>query len=117
MLWFGLGALLVAGAVAVWPSLEISSQLMMWGVVSTGLAVVWFKVLRDKYADKGGKVAGEIGMVIKQPSEGVLGTVRFTTALLGRDEWTFTCDEPTIKGDKVRANSVCDNTLHVSKVD
>ncbi len=116
VLWFGLGALLVAGAVVLWPTLALSYQLIIWAVLSTGFAIVWFKVLRTKYAVGEGEIAGEIGMVIKQPSEGVLGKVRFTTSLLGRDEWSFMCDEPVTTGDKVRASSVSGNNLRVSKI-
>ncbi|HIG79408.1 MAG TPA: NfeD family protein [Cycloclasticus sp.] len=122
VLWFGLGALIVAGVVAFSSDLAMSWQLFIWAVLSTLFAIAWFKVLRPKMTDrtKAGiareAIAGEVGMVIKAPSDGVRGRVRFTTPILGDDEWTFICEEPVITGDKVQIKEASGNALVVTKV-
>lgn len=122
VLWFGLGALLVAGVVAVSPGLAMSWQLFIWALLSTVFAIAWFKVLRPKMTDhtKAGiareAIAGEVGMVIKPASDGVRGRVRFTTPILGDDEWTFICEESVKTGDKVKVKEASGNTLVVTKV-
>jgi len=121
-LWFGLGALVVAGLLALLPSLSTSSQLVIWAILSSGFGIAWFKVLRPKMTDrtKAGiareAIAGETGMVIKAPSEGVRGHVRFTTPVLGDDEWGFICEDSVVTGDKVMIKEASGNTLVVSKV-
>lgn len=122
VLWFGLGALIVAGVVAFSSDLAMSWQLFIWAVLSTLFAIAWFKVLRPKMTDrtKAGiareAIANEVGMVIKAPSDGVRGRVRFTTPILGDDEWTFICEEPVITGDKVQIKEASGNALVVTKV-
>ena len=89
--------------------------------MSTAFALAWFKYLRPKMTDKTNAgiareaIAGEVGMVIKAPSDGTRGRVRFTTPVLGDDEWTFICDEPVIVGNKVKIEEASGNTLVVSK--
>jgi len=122
VLWFGLGALVVALVVAFLPDLAMSWQLFIWAVLSIVFAIAWFKVLRPKMTDrtKAGiareAIAGEVGMVIKMPSDGVHGHVRFTTPILGDDEWAFICEESVKTGDKVKIKKVSGNTLVVTKV-
>lgn len=121
VLWFGLGALVVALALLVSPDLPMGWQLFSWAILSTAFALAWFKYLRPKMTDKTNAgiareaIAGEVGMVIKAPSDGTRGRVRFTTPVLGDDEWTFICDEPVIVGNKVKIEEASGNTLVVSK--
>ncbi|PCH85373.1 MAG: hypothetical protein COB26_11910 [Piscirickettsiaceae bacterium] len=122
VLWFGLGALVVAGLLSLMPNLAMSWQLFFWAVLSVGFGIAWFKVLRPKMTDrtKAGiareAIVGETGMVIKAPSEGVRGHVRFTTPVLGDDEWAFICEETVVTGDKVMIKEASGNTLMVNKV-
>jgi membrane protein implicated in regulation of membrane protease activity len=60
-------------------------------------------------------IAGEMGMVIKAPSEASRGHVRFTTPILGDDEWEFICSDPVNIGDRVMIKEVSGNTLVVNK--
>ncbi|MBL4783616.1 MAG: NfeD family protein [Porticoccaceae bacterium] len=122
VLWFGLGALVVAAIVAFSPEIAVSWQLFIWALLSTVFGVAWFKILRPKMTDrtKAGiareAIAGEVGMVIKVPRDGARGRVRFTTPVLGDDEWTFICEEAVITGDKVQIKEASGNTLVVTKV-
>ncbi len=121
VLWFGLGALVVALALLVSPDLPMGWQLFSWAILSTAFALAWFKYLRPKMTDKTNAgiareaIVGEMGMVIKAPSDGTRGRVRFTTPVLGDDEWTFICDEQVVVGDKVKIQEASGNTLVVFK--
>lgn len=122
VLWFGLGAVVVAAFLALVPSLTLGWQLFIWTIFSVVFAAGWFKFLRPKMIDrtKAGitqeAIAGETGMVIKAPSEASRGHVRFTTPILGDDEWEFICEDPVIVGDKVMIKEASGNTLVVNKV-
>jgi membrane protein implicated in regulation of membrane protease activity len=121
VLWFGLGALVVAGLLLLSPDLAVSWQLFIWAILSVVFGVAWFKYLRPKMTDrtKAGitqeAISGEVGMVIKAPGEQSRGHVRFTTPILGDDEWEFICDESVNVGDKVQIKEASGNTLMVSK--
>jgi hypothetical protein len=41
--------------------------------------------------------------------------VRFTTPLLGSDEWSFICDTAVSAGDRVTVADISGNTLVVKK--
>ena len=87
VLWFGLGALVVALALLVSPDLPMGWQLFSWAILSTAFALAWFKYLRPKMTDKTNAgiareaIVGEMGMVIKAPSDGTRGRVRFLSLI------------------------------------
>jgi len=119
--WFGLGAILVAGALLVLPDLAISWQLFIWAIASCILTFLWFKFLKPLMADrtKAGisreAILGETGQVIKIPEQENRGIVRFTTPLLGADEWPFICEHDLAVGDRVIVKDISGNTLIVEK--
>jgi membrane protein implicated in regulation of membrane protease activity len=119
--WFGLGAILVAGALLVLPELAISWQLFIWAIASCILTFLWFKFLKPLMADrtKAGisreAILGETGQVIKIPEQENRGIVRFTTPLLGADEWPFICEHDLAVGDRVIVKDISGNTLIVNK--
>ena len=119
--WFGLGAILVAGALVVLPDLAISWQLFIWAIASCILTFLWFKFLKPLMADrtKAGisreAILGETGQVIKIPEQENRGIVRFTTPLLGADEWPFICEQNLALGDRVTVQDISGNTLIVKK--
>jgi hypothetical protein len=45
------------------------------------------------------------------------GIVRFTTPLLGSDEWPFICEEKVNIGDRVYVKDISGNTLIVGRRD
>jgi len=119
--WFGLGALLVSIILWVAPSVDLSWQIFIWAVASSLFTFLWFRFLRPLMADrtKAGlsreAVLGESGQVIQIPQEGKRGVVRFTTPLLGADEWPFICEEAVACGDRVFVKDISGNTLIVEK--
>ena len=119
--WFGLGAILVAGVLLMLPDLAISWQLFIWAIASCLLTFLWFKFFKPLMVDrtKAGisreAILGEIGQVIRIPEQEKRGIVRFTTPLLGADEWPFICDQQILTGDRVIVKDISGNTLIVEK--
>lgn len=121
--WFGLGAIIVGIALWLLPDMAVAVQLAIWIVASCGFAFFWFKVLKPKMIDKTTagiareSAIGEAGQVIKVPIADGRGTVRFTTPVLGSDEWEFICEQGVAVGDRVFIKEFSGNTLIVVKLD
>jgi len=119
--WFGLGACLVGGLLLLAPNLDISVQILLWAIFSAFFTFLWFRVLRPRMTDqsKSGMareaVLGLSGMVVKIPQEGRRGVVRFSTPVLGSDEWQFICEQNVVVGDRVYIIETSGNTLVVEK--
>ena len=60
---------------------------------------------------------GEAGKVIQVPISERRGMVRFTTPVLGSDEWEFICEQDVSIGDRVFVKEFSGNTLIVVKLD
>jgi len=121
--WFGLGALIVGGVYWLFPGLSLSWQLFLWAVSSAAFTVLWFRFFKPLMPDrtKAGipreAILGEVGRVVKIPVEKNEGIVRFTTPLLGSDEWPFICEEKVNIGDRVYVKDISGNTLIVGRRD
>ena len=119
--WFGLGAFIVAGLIWLYPPMNLAAQLFVWAVASIIFTVLWFKYFKPRMADRTHAgisreaIVGESGQVVKIPGAGVRGVVRFTTPLLGSDEWAFICEETVALGDRVFVKEISGNTLIVEK--
>ena len=117
--WFGLGGLVVALVLALVPSLSLAWQLLLWALSSAIFTLLWFQLVRPRMIDrtKAGiareAALGESGQVIKAPIAGQRGVVRFTTPLLGSDEWPFICEQPVAPGNRVYVKDISGNTLIV----
>jgi hypothetical protein len=120
ILWFGLGALVVGGLMLV-VELGFSAQILIWTVSSVVFTVLWFKYFKPRMIDRTSAgisrdaAIGEAGLVIKAPTEHSRGQVRFTTPILGDDEWDFICKKNVSVGDRVRIQEISGNTLIVNK--
>ena len=119
--WFGLGGIIVAGLLYLVPDLLLSWQLFFWAIASCGFTFLWFKLFKPLMKDrtKAGisreAILGESGQVIKVPEKGKRGIVRFTTPLLGDDEWPFISEDKIAPGDRVFVKDISGNTLIVEK--
>ena len=122
ILWFGLGGILVGLWLLAAPGTAFSIQLFVWALASCGFVFLWFKLLKPRMVHRTTAgisreaVLGEVGQVIRAPGEEPLGKVRFTTPLLGEDEWPFRCDVPVAIGDRVSVSDIAGNTLVVRPV-
>ncbi len=121
IIWFGCGAILVAGITWFIPGLTINLQIFFWAIASILFTVLWFSVFKPKMIDrtKAGisleAVLGQSGLVIRVPRENARGVIKFTTPLLGSEEWQFICHETVGLGDRVTVINVSGNTLIVQK--
>lgn len=119
--WFGLGALLVGLLTWLSPDIGLTAQLLAWTVSSGLFTGLWFRFLRPRMADRTragdarAAAIGEVGRVLRPPQGERRGVVRFTTPLLGDDEWDFICDQPLAVGDRVVVRDFSGNTLIVEK--
>lgn len=119
--WFGLGAVVVGGILFFFPDCTVTWQLFIWAVASCLFTLLWFKFFKPFMIDrtKAGisreAILGESGQVIKILAEKNHGIVRFTTPLLGADEWNFICEETVMPGDRVLVKDISGNTLIVEK--
>lgn len=121
--WFGLGAIVVGIVLWLLPDISVAVQLAIWTVASCGFALFWFKALKPRMVDKTTaglareSAIGEAGQVIKVPVADGRGVVRFTTPVLGSDEWEFICEQTVALGDRVFIKEFSGNTLIVVKLD
>ena len=119
--WFGLGGLVVAGLLLLSPGVSFTWQLFIWAIASCMFTFLWFKFIRPMMTDRTRAgisreaAIGETGQVIREPSNGGGGMVRFSTPLLGSEEWPFICDSDVSLGDRVTVADFSGNTLMVKK--
>ncbi len=122
IMWFGLAGIIVGLIVWIVPSLSFTWQLFFWAFFSFLLLFAWIKFIRPTFHDKSKmglaleKIIGESGIVIKAPDSGMRGVVRFTTPLLGDDEWEYISEEEIAQGDRVYVKNISGNSLIVSKL-
>lgn len=120
LIWFGLGALVVALAVAL-GSIGFTLQLGLWLVVSLALVAGWFKLFKPsmhktKVGMADANVIGEIGMLVRAVAPFEKGAVRFQKPLLGNDVWECIADEAIRSGERVRVVAVEGSFLKVGRV-
>ncbi len=121
ILWFGLGALVV-GVAALFVDMPFSIQVLLWTIASVGFTVLWFRVIKPKMDDRNNaglareSAIGESGLVIKLPAGQTNGKLRFSTPVLGEDEWAFSCDAEVQLGDRLHIKEICGDVLVVAKL-
>ncbi|MDP1653206.1 MAG: NfeD family protein [Rhodocyclaceae bacterium] len=120
LIWFGLGALVVALAVAV-VSIGFTAQLALWLIVSLILVAGWFKVFKPnmhktKIGMASASVIGEVGMLVHDVAPFAKGEVRFQKPILGADVWECIADEIIKSGARVRVVAVEGSFLKVGRI-
>lgn len=120
LIWFGLGALVVALAVAL-AAIGFTAQLGLWLIVSLVLVAIWFKVFKPsmhktRIGMADANVVGEIGMLVRSVAPFEKGEVRFQKPLLGDDVWECIADEAIKSGERVRVVAVEGSFLKVGRV-
>jgi inner membrane protein len=119
LVWFGLGALVVAVLVAVM-AISVTAQLSAWLVVSVLLVFLWFRVFRpESHRTRIGMSApamiGEIGLLTQAVAPFGRGEVRFQKPLLGADTWPCMADEEIAAGTRVKVVAVEGSLLKVGR--
>lgn len=117
-MWFGLSAIAVGAVLWLEPNLAGSYQVLIWGVLSGVLTIIWFRIFKPKkghhHAVKE-EVEGEMGLVATLASGNRPGVVRFSTPLLGEDEWPYKSEETLEVGQQIKVINVENNILIVVK--
>jgi membrane protein implicated in regulation of membrane protease activity len=111
LIWFGLGALIIAAIVVMIPNLELIAQLLIWGVVSIGFVVLWFRVFKPYHhktlvGRSSAQVIGEVGLLVNDVDAFQKGKVRFQTPVVGSDIWDCVADQPIKAGNRVKVLSI-----------
>lgn len=119
LVWFGLGALVVAVLAAV-AAIGVTAQLSSWLVVSVLLVFLWFKVFRpESHRTRIGMSApamiGEVGLLARDVAPFEKGEVRFQKPLLGADTWPCMADEVIAAGTRVKVVAVEGSLLKVGR--
>lgn len=119
LVWFGLGAVVVALLVAL-TTIGITAQLSAWLVVSVVLVFLWFKVFRpETHKTRIGMsepaMIGEVGLLARDVAPFEKGEVRFQKPLLGSDSWPCIADEAIKAGERVRVVAVEGSLLKVGR--
>jgi|TARA_R110000868_G_scaffold317925_1_gene578699 hypothetical protein len=121
ILWFGTAAILVGMLLFVMPNLSLTAQILWWTILSTVLAIGWFKYLKPLSIDKTKAglskeaIVGEVGQVLVVPKPGKRGKLRFPAPVLGNDEWIILSRDELAIGDRVTVTDVSGNSLIVEK--
>ena len=120
VIWFGAGALLVGGAVALMHDLSLAEQLALWIFASLAMVFAWFRVFRTgrhrtRIGTADGEVIGERGLTVATIEPFQRGRVRFQKPLLGAEEWACIADEKIEAGTRVRVVSIEGSFLKVSR--
>lgn len=121
VLWFGAGAVTVGVLLLVFPGITLTTQVVLWTVLSLLYTTLWFKYVKPMSIDrtKAGlsreAIIGEIGQVMVVPNSERRGLLRFPAPILGSDEWQFICEEGLAIGDRVEVVDLSGNSLIVSK--
>ncbi len=121
LVWFGLGALLVALVVALLPTVSLTAQLSVWLVLSLLLIWFWFKIFRPgqhktRIGMSDDYVIGEIGLLTRDVAPFEKGQVRFQKPILGSEAWDCIADEAIVAGTRVKVQGVEGSLLKVGIV-
>ncbi|MCO7516077.1 NfeD family protein [Pseudomonas guariconensis] len=118
ILWFGIGAVLVALIALLAPSLQLDMQVLLWVLLSSVTTALWFKLFRRKKPDvrwTADSVIGEVGLLTLGVSEFQKGRVRFQKPVLGNEEWVCIADSEIPAGERVRLAAIEGNTARVTR--
>lgn len=120
VIWFGLGAILVALALLLAGELSLTAQIALWIVASLAMVVLWFRVFRrDRYktlvGTADGTVIGEVGLLVGAVAPFQHGKVRFQRPVLGADEWVCLSESAIGAGERVKVVGVEGSFVRVTK--
>lgn len=108
-LWFGVAAIVVSILHWLFPSMSFTVQIILWIILSISCTAAWFKFIKPLSVNKSmttkqarEAVLGQTGMVIQTDMPNDLIRVRFTTPLLGVEEWSCRTVTPVQVGDRIQ---------------
>ena len=120
-LWFGIAAIMVCILFWLFPMMSLTTQIVMWIVLSILCTLLWFKFIKPLSIDKTKAglsreaTIGQIGMVIQTGMEHGQIKVRFPMPLLGSDEWNCRTQDIVQVGDRVQVTDISGNNTVVQR--
>ncbi len=119
LVWFGLGACLVAGYMVLFPVTPFILQMTFWLTGSLIFVALWFTVFKNtRHKTFSGRasaeIVGEIGLVIDAVDPFHKGRVRFQQPIVGSDVWDCIADQNIGVGSRVKVASIEGNILKVT---
>lgn len=120
LIWFGLGGLVVALLVAIFPLVGLTTQLAFWLTISLTFVFFWFKwfkpnMHKTRIGMSESGVIGEIGLLTHEVSPFSKGEVRFQKPMVGSEIWPCIADEVILAGERVKVLAVEGSLLKVGK--
>lgn len=120
LIWFGLGALVLALLVAVLPDMSLTAQLAIWTVLSVTMVFVWMRVFKPsmhktKIGMSDANVLGEVGLLTHDVAPFAKGQVRFQKPILGGETWDCIADESIHSGERVRVVGIEGSLLKIKR--
>lgn len=121
ILWFGISALCVAVAMAMFPAMPHSLQFAMFAALSISSLAIW--KLHYKKADANSRIGqaqgeeiGRTGLVIEACGNESIGKIQFTQGLMGSREWPAVSSQPIAAGVHAKVVAVEGNSLRVEAI-
>lgn len=120
VIWFGLGALLVAGTLLLAGELPLTAQLLVWTLSSLAMTALWFGVFRPgrqttRIGTAAGETIGEVGLLVSAVAPFARGRVRFQKPILGAEEWACMAETEIPAGVRVRVVSIEGSYVKVAR--
>jgi membrane protein implicated in regulation of membrane protease activity len=120
ILWFGVAALCVAIAMALFPNMSQAAQYGMFAMLSLGSLAVWRRYYKKTSIDSRvgqaqGEEIGRVGMMTETCSAIQNGKISFTQGLMGSKEWVAVSNETIETGQHAIVIAVEGNALRVSR--
>ena len=121
LIWFGLGALVLALFTALFPALSGTVQVGMWTLVSIAMVVLWFRIFKPglhktRIGTSDANVVGEVGLLAHDVAPFQKSSVRFQKPILGADTWDCISEETIHSGERVRVLEVEGSLMKVGKL-
>lgn len=121
ILWFGISALCVAVAMAMFPATPHSIQLAMFAALSISSLAIW--KLHYKKTDTNSRVGqaqgeeiGRTGIVTEACDNEKSGKIQFTQGLMGSREWPAVSNQPIATGAHAKVVAVEGNSLRIEAI-
>lgn len=120
ILWFGISALCVAGALIIMPELVVSVQLVMFAALSLSSLAIW-RLNYKKHASNfrvgqsQGEEIGRTGTISEAVSPKQNGKISFAQGVMGSREWAAIADEEIAAGEEAVIVRVEGNSLRVQR--
>jgi membrane protein implicated in regulation of membrane protease activity len=119
LVWFGLGALVVATLLALAPDTSLGPQILIWIAASALLVLLWFKIFKPHQhktlsGRSSAEVIGEVGLMVVSVEPFGKGSVRFQKPVVGSEVWECIADEAIAAGTRVKVVSIEGSLLKIT---